>query len=96
MYTMVLLDDEKIVLSPSRHVVNNYFFGVNLVAKGMGFMVIPHNMLNIKTIFNDELTFLSSQRIPLGETVLSLVWQDGLDGCQGVKELIETIKNDLY
>lgn len=94
--SQIIKDDEKIVLSPSRHVVNNYFFGVNLVAKGMGFMVIPHNMLNIKTIFNDELTFLSSQRIPLGETVLSLVWQDGLDGCQGVKELIETIKNDLY
>ena len=62
----------------------------------MGFMIIPHNMLNIETIFNDKLTFLNTQRIPLGETVLSLVWQDGVDVAPGVKELIETIKNDLY
>ena len=94
--SQIAKDDEKIVFSPSRHVVNNYFFGVNLVAKGMGFMIIPHNMLNIETIFNDKLTFLNTQRIPLGETVLSLVWQDGVDVAPGVKELIETIKNDLY
>ena len=67
---------EPILLSPINWVVDSYYYAINLVAKGLGFAVVPTYILSSEAQLKDKLSFLDDTKLNFPDSKLTLVYRD--------------------
>ena len=84
--------DKAMIFSDKYYTVNNYYYALSCVAEGIGFAIVPEDLLVLEKHFKNSIVFIDDRQVNFQDSYLALSYKEVASDFKEINFLINSFK----